>query len=546
MKINYITLLGMFFFASCSNNLEQIAEVNDFSDNNALKINVTAGDFAVEGEMGSRISDNGKVSNFEEGNRVGLIVLEDGTPIEKNNLPFIYSKNQAGNFEWIFDLTTAQSEGKEMYYYNSSKTNLTYIVYFPYSTEANDITSVDGLKSAFLPKEDQSTEENYRASDLLVWSDTEESAVETLNVDLSHAYSSFSLELSLNGILDDATGEGEGTVYSAGEVSNMFFNIDGKTLTPFKAEDGTYRYILPTGFNGNVTWLYTNDGKNYSNTRTINNAVTNKRYAQKESFENGTYTFEKAQVGDFYCVTADGSKGYLVPKDIDPEILKGRNCLGIVFRVKDESGMDVPYKTFEYHGTVVALSDASEGLKWTTGSKESINNWVSSSWSSKPADFAELNITEKKKPQGWANTEAIKAYNQATTDEGKKVQQIAKLDAFATANPIPGTSTGWYWPSIFELRTMVCGQGREEMDKSNPNHNDGMKFLNNQYSILKSVLALPNSELFLSGDYWSSTEVSATNAYSFNMHHNEAWFQQSGNDKNGQWGSCRLKSVFAF
>ena len=544
MKINYITLLGMFFFASCSNNLEQIAEVNDFSDSNALKINVTAGDFAVEGEMGSRISDNGKTSNFEEGDRVGLIVLEDGTPIEKNNLPFIYSKNQAGEFEWIFDLTTAQKESKDMYYYNANKTNVTYIVYYPYSAAADNITTVDGLKSAFQPKEDQSKEENYRASDLLVWSDIEESAVESLDVDLSHAYSSFSLEVALNGTLDDGANDGAGTPYSAGEVSNMVFNIDGKTLTPFKAEDGTYRYILPTDFNGDVTWLYTNDGKNYSNTRTyIDGSAANKRYAQKESFANGKYAFANAQVGDFYCVTSDGQKGYLVPKDIDPEILKGRNCLGIVFRIKADGQDAVPYNdSFEYHGTVVALSDASEGLKWTTGSTESINNWVSS-WSDKPEG---LNITEKTKPQGWANTGAIKAYNQAATDEGKKVQQIAKLDAFATANPIPGTSTGWYWPSIFELRTMVCGQGREEMDKSNPNHNDGMKFLNNQYSILKSVLDLPNPELFLSGDYWSSTEVSATNAYSFNMHHNEAWFNQSGNDKNGQWGSNRLKPVFAF
>ena len=537
MKINYISLLGMLVLASCSNNLEQVIDEKEFIDGKVLKINVTAGDFAVEGKVESRISDNGVVSIFEENDRVGLIVLENGQPIEKNNIPFIYNGN-----EWAFDLQTAQTEGKSIYYYNSAKTNLTYIMYYPYSSAADNITSVEELKNKFTPKEIQSTEADYRVSDLLVWSKESASALETLNAEMKHAYSSFSLEVSMNGTLDDAVSGGSATEYSAGEVTNLTFIIKGKTLTPYKAEDGTYRYILPADFTGDVTWSYTNEDKNYSNTRSISSAEANKRYVQKESFANGVYTFEKAQVGDFYCVTSDGLKGYLVPKDVNPEILKGRNCLGIVFRVKVDGQDAVPYNdSFVYHGSVVALTDASEGLKWTNGTTESINNWVSS-WSTS-TDLNGLNITEKTKPQGWANTEAIKAYNE-TVEESKKVQQIAKLNEFATSNQIPGTSTGWYWPSIFELRTMVCGQGREEMSVAEPMHNDGMKVLESQYSVIQSILNLENQTLFLEGDYWSSTEVSATNAYSFNMKHDKGWFNQSGNGKNGQ--SYRLKPVFAF
>ena len=540
MKINYISLLGMLVLASCSNNLEQVIDEKEFIDGKVLKINVTAGDFAVEGKGESRISDNGAISIFEENDRVGLIVLENGQPIEKNNIPFIYNGN-----EWAFDLQTAQTEGKSIYYYNSAKTDLTYIMYYPYSSAADNIMSVEELKNKFTPKEIQSTEADYRVSDLLVWSKESAIALETLNAEMEHAYSSFSLEVSMNGTLDDAVSGGSATEYSAGEVTNLTFIIKGKTLTPYKAEDGTYRYILPAGFTGDVTWSYTNESKNYSNTRSISGAVANKRYVQKESFANGVYTFDNAQIGDFYCVTSDGSKGYLVPKDIDPEILKGRNCLGIVFRVKEDGQDGVPYNDgFDYHGSVVALTDASEGLKWNNGATESINNWVSS-WSGKPTDFNELNITEKTKPQGWANTEAIKAYNE-TVEESKKVQQIAKLNEFSTSNQIPGTSTGWYWPSIFELRTMVCGQGREEMNVEEPMHNDGMKVLESQYSVIQSILNFGNQTLFLEGDYWSSTEVSATNAYSFNMKHDKGWFNQSGNDKNGQWGSNRLKPVFAF
>lgn len=543
MKINYISLLGVLVLASCSNNLEQVIDEKGYNGK-VLKINVTAGDFAVEGKVESRISDNGAISIFEENDRVGLIVLENGQPIEKNNIPFIYNGN-----EWAFDLHTAQTEGKSIYYYNSAKTDLTYIMYYPYSSAADNITSVEELKNEFTPKEIQSTEADYRVSDLLVWSKESAIALETLNAEMKHAYSSFSLEVSMNGTLDDAVSGGIATEYSAGEVTNLTFIIKGKTLTPYKAEDGTYRYILPDGFTGDVTWSYTNESKNYSNKRSISGAVANKRYVQKESFANGVYTFDNAQIGDFYCVTSDGSKGYLVPKDVNPEILKGRNCLGIVFRIKAEGQDGVPYyDSFDYHGSVVALNDASEELKWTTGSTESINNWVSS-WSSKPTDFNELNITEKTKPQGWANTEAIRAYNDATADEGKKVQQIAKIEAFANDNNIGATTTGWYWPSIFELRTMVCGQGNEQMDKEKPGTNPGKVFLESQFSKVKTVLGLEQGTLFLEGDYWSSSEVAGheNNAYSFNLKKDDgAWFNQSGNDKNGNWGSNRLKLVFAF
>lgn len=545
MKINYITLLGMFFFASCSNNLEQIAEVNDFSDSNALKINVTAGDFAVEGEMGSRISDNGKVSNFEEGDRVGLIVLEDGTPIEKNNLPFIYSKNQAGEFEWIFDIATANMENKDMYFYNANKEKVTYIVYYPYSTEADNITTVEGLKTAFPPKDDQSKEEDYRASDLLVWNTTEASAVKTLNVDLSHAYSSFSLEVALNGILDDGANDGAGTPYSAGEVSNMVFNINGKTLTPFKAEDGTYRYILPTDFNGDVKWLYTNDGKNYSNTRTgIDGSVANKRYAQKESFANGKYAFADAQVGDFYCVTSDGQKGYLVPKDIDPEILKGRNCLGIVFRVKADGQDAVPYNdSFDYHGTVVALKDAGTSMTWSYGESASLESWISSWTDGKPDGYSSIKV--KDKPQGYANTLAMRAYHKSLGAEDKKrIRIIDKLDEFSVANVLPAQTTGWYCPSLFELLTIVRGQGEENVNTAVFGKHPGIDLLNKQYQILN-----PGNKMFADKDYWSSTESDYGTAGScvFNVYVNngDGWYNTNGDgDKNTK--SYNLKPVFAF
>lgn len=529
----------MLVLASCSNNLEQVIDEKEFIDGKVLKINVTAGDFAVEGKVESRISDNGAISIFEENDRVGLIVLENGQPIEKNNIPFIYNGN-----EWAFDLQTAQTEGKSIYYYNSAKTDLTYIMYYPYSSAADNIMSVEELKNKFTPKEIQSTEADYRVSDLLVWSKESAIALETLNAEMEHAYSSFSLEVSMNGTLDDAVSGGIATEYSAGEVTNLTFIIKGKTQTPYKAEDGTYRYILPAGFTGDVTWSYTNESKNYSNTRSISGAVANKRYVQKESFANGVYSFEKAQVGDFYCVTSDGSKGYLVPKDVNPEILKGRNCLGLVFRIKADGQDGVPYNdSFDYHGSVVALNDAGTSMTWSYGESASLETWISSWTDGKPNGYSSIKV--KDKPQGYANTLAMRAYHESLeADDKKRIQIIDKLDEFSEANVLPAETTGWYCPSLFELLTVVRGQGEENVNIDVFGKHPGIDLLNKQYQIL-----YPGKKMFADKDYWSSTESDngAAGSCVFNVYVNngDGWYNKNGDgDKNTK--SYNLKPVFAF
>lgn len=535
MKINYISILGMLLLASCSNNLEQITEEKDFSAAKALKINVTAGDFAVDGEAQSRITDNGAVSTFEKNDRVGLIVLEDGQPIEKNNIPFIYDGT-----EWIFDLETAQKEGKSVYYYNSDKTNMTYIMYYPYSSDANSITNVDGLKAAFTPQEDQSTEEKYRASDLLVWSFESPKALEGITAKMEHAFSSFSLNVVIGGTLDD----GENTPYTAGEVSNVKFTIGDEIIAPYKAEDGTYRYILSKDFTGDIRWTYITNGKNYSNTRELETVQPNTRYVQNEKFTaEGNYSFENAHVGDFYCVTSDGGKGYLVPYNAKIDVLKDRTCLGIVFRVKEDTEEDDPYYgTFnDYHGTVVALNDAPGKMTWTYGESESLESWLTSWTDTKPADYESIRV--KDKPQGYVNTLAMRQYHESASDK-KKIKIIDNLDTFSTQYTLPEGTTGWYCPSLFELLTIVRGQGSENVNTENVGKHPGLDFLNVQYQSL-----YPGKKLFETNDHWSSTESNNTpdGNYVFNVPvtDNNGWFNGKGDgDKNKM--EYYLRPVFSF
>ena len=155
------SILSLGLLAACSS----IEDENILSNqpvekhDHALQIEVNASDFTIDGKIVTRAADKGKETVFEVGDKIGVIIVENGTPIAKNNLPYIYDGSQ-----WDFDQETVESEGtgKVLYYNNAAATNVTYIVYYPYNVEANGAKSVDELKSSFAWKSDQSLESAYR------------------------------------------------------------------------------------------------------------------------------------------------------------------------------------------------------------------------------------------------------------------------------------------------------------------------------------------------------------------------------------------------
>lgn len=91
----------------------------------ALQIKISAGDFITDGTPDTRAIDKGVATTFEDGDKVGVIVLGNGQLLA-DNIPYIYNGSQ-----WGFDTSTADSEGsgKQQCYY--SKKADTYIVYYP-------------------------------------------------------------------------------------------------------------------------------------------------------------------------------------------------------------------------------------------------------------------------------------------------------------------------------------------------------------------------------------------------------------------------------
>ena len=366
------TFLSLLLLAACSP--EDDALPGGDGDNTApaaLRIEVSASDFtsaATRSNAGSnnsidgnnaatRATDNGAVTTFESGDRIGIIVLDGSGNVLSDNIPYKYNGNA-----WNFD--NANGEGKTALYYDNKAT--AYVAYFPYSPEADGITGADipaALKAQFPPRYDQRTEDAYRASDLLVWSNgTGSVPLKTLEIEFTHAYSSLSLSPSIKCKID-----GKETSYTTSSVDDVSFTIGTEPLLPYRADDGSYRIIVSPQTT-DARWFCSYKAKTYGGTMPETALAANNRHTLAPTLKDiGAYTFANAQVGDFYCKN-DNNEGYLIPGDAS--LTEAVACIGIVYstdvnrigtaatQALKKKGVNTP------HGLVMALTNASEGCRW--------------------------------------------------------------------------------------------------------------------------------------------------------------------------------------
>lgn len=488
-----IWVIGM--LSACSNE-DIFAPETPQPGSGAIELTVSASDFVTDGAPHTRATDNGNETTFEPDDRIGLIIVADnGTTLVADNLPYKYNGTS-----WAFD--TGNGESKTIPYYDNGIKDVTYIAYFPYSSGAHEVKTLDALKGKFIPKYDQSSEANYRASDLMVWTSGDASVPQKkLDITLTHAYASISLsQEQVEYTLDD----GNNTPLSyVPQVSDVCFMVGDRVYYPFQAKDGSFRCILPAGTSA-VRWFYTLDGKRYGSSREFDGEATaNTRYARQETTNGGEYGFNKAQAGDFYCKN-DKGEGYLVPGEFAPLSDEQKDaCLGIVYWVGNITGDNYGLLDSKFpngtHGLVVSLwdmpdPDGSVTMLWTYGDYEVVSDWLSyAEWSggTRPEDFKSIMVRDKM--QGYANTIALKEYNvKLGTTDNKRVKPVNGLAAFEKAHPTPSNSSGWYWPSLCELEYVCRGQ-------DNTSGTKGKVMLNTQ-------IGKVSGSVFSDSEYWSSTE----------------------------------------
>ncbi|MDC1804922.1 fimbrillin family protein [Bacteroides uniformis] len=444
----------------------------DAGNGSPLTIQVCSDGFSSSDGCSTRAADVGYTTVFQDGDRLGIVAEQvDGS---KQNLCATYN---------------GATKAWEGIYYDPQTTYLS--AYFPYTEELTDelgsISSagdmLSALKTLMPPSSDQGSLAAYRASDLLTGTCTlHTEGGKSLNVALTHAYSL----LLLRAGTEYTTSDGSFT-YRLPLRDVQVSVDDALACTPFASTEG-YRLIVDKSGSSSVAWFYTLlDGKTY-------------KVAGSASLTEGTYhlynnvisSTRNLAVGDFYY-----SDGGIVPEDTQNPPTEG--CIGIVCWVGDDAFNEDPLLKRDYpgctHGLVVALKEAGS-MHWSD-SYESVQYWVETENGNPYKDVVNLQETDKR--CGYSNTLALKDYNAKKynsavgSNNGYRVLPIDAIEQYAVVNPAPANSSGWYFPSVKELKFMCWGQNAS-------GGTNGKKKLDEQFGKITGGTPLQ------SGTYWSSTE----------------------------------------
>lgn len=491
--------------AACSSTLDEQLPVQEHSVPVAIRVNMDG--FSDELEASTRAFDDGQRTFFQDGDCVGIIALKSGVATTQRTVTY-----DAATRSW--------TAGSSDTYDNTEAT--TYVPYFPYKAElslsniTDAATALAAIKTQIKPKSDQRTAAAYRASDLLTGSCTYSGS--TLTISLSHAYSLLWLQA--------------GTEYSTPDdyvyrtpVTGAAVNCNETLLYPNSSVDGC-RLVVdagtppPSGIA--MKWFYTlTDGKTYQ--ITAGSLPDAGKYHLYRNVTAGGMRL--LQVGDYYY-----SDGGIVPNDTETPPSEG--CIGIVCWVGSDAFNEDPLLKRDYpgctHGLVVALQDVGS-MHWSDSYE-----MITTAWINKDGNPYKdvVNLRETDKRCGYSNTLALKDYNakmyssKVGSTDGYRVLPIDAIEQYAVENPAPANSSGWYFPSVMELKYVCWGQG-------NSQSTSGRNNLNTYISKVGGIVF---------GYYWSSTEYSDRSYY--------AWFVDFGSGNvdisNKSTIACRVRPLLAF
>lgn len=509
MKTNYLTLSVMALaaaFTACSQDNE-IPETNVSDNAQALTIQATESGFeAADAE--SRATDNGKTTEFENGDQMGLFVVRDNGSVVKSNEPITYNST-----------TKTWSTAAPVYYY----TDADYIAYFPYDadlsvseTTTTDIT--DGIISAFdtyfeANKEDQSNLETYRNVDLMLATITAGALAEqttenkTLNFALKHNYSM--IELNVPSYKYSYT-YGEGTKEFSVPMSNFNVTLGNTDVKPCHIGDGIYRMLVEPGdINLEGSFEDPKDQRpvNFSNSNATTKSLAKGSYVKYNISYEGAPSGDAEErdiIGDYYC--QDGS---IYPSDLQAV---PTNAIGIVFSTVGDT--DFEEGNYQYYvvsikerGTLGFLvPNGEEQIEASNVNIADIPNFDSTS----EENFKQC-LTDM---AGWASTNVIKAI---TTPKTYNItDDLVDNWTGAFAAPESGT-TGWFIPSIGQWMKLQDLLEEETVPSyTYTSTNNGHKLTsttggqtNTTLVGLLSKLNVESMSKTFNGCYWSLTQEAA-------------------------------------
>ena len=240
------------------------------------------------------------------------------------------------------------------------------------------------------------------------------------------------------------------------------------------------------------------------------------------------YTLEDARVGDFYCKTADGTTGYLIPGDASLTDAQQAACIGIVYstdvsrigaaatQALNTKGVNTP------HGLVMALTNASDGCRWGENGK----NENSGGADGEPfkADTDKL-YKMYDNVDGYGETHwIIDTYGrsgntalQNTYTAFYHASRYGTAESSTEKYAAPSNTTGWFIPSMGQWWDILSNLGKinltsyqDDTSSSIPISGAAPIAVTNMNSYLQKI---SGATQFSTGTYfWASSEYNGSDA----------------------------------
>lgn len=489
----------------------------------SITIAVTDGGYVFSSEPKNRGAvtravENDYATEFTAGDKIGVFAIEINSV---NSRSFIYE-----NLCFVYNGKTWVSEnGSELSHTPQPGSRIYYFSYYPYrsdmtgkynisATDSNGVKTTKADKffseliASWYPAADQSTYDAYNASDLMV-------AEGELTPSANGFVLTFKMEHQMGLLILDLPGteytyteavsgveqEKSYPLYTGVSLPNRFWRKDRysartiiKSKTPFSSGSCSYyndeleqRFFQISDEELLPGWYkhYTVDG----------GEVKKVSRPLKE--------------GDYYM-----DDGGIVPNEKVQNVssMPAGKCLGVVFWVGEKEGIhwtqsgaqegdhllmaDHPGCT---RGMVVGLKDAQSSCAWSSNVSSGLWDW---------ADSFSFPAGEQKKVEMIRSSNALFGYNRSLlfplykgANSTADFLAYESVKTYASANPAPEGSSGWFLPGQYELATMCFGMPSSYTVEGNAYYFENLVMKQKLDSWLRSA---GGDELL--GTYWSSSE----------------------------------------
>lgn len=443
---------------------------------------------------------------------------------------------------------------------------VTFTAYYPYTAELG----ADGIISA------STADQTKQASFDFLWAQAQGSYADpAVRFDFGHRMSLISLTfingndvsledltytvdgLTADGTFDTATGEATVLGNTATSMTAPLTS-DRKSLLivfPQTVESVTLNaYVDGQQYACNLSLTELKSGHQYSFNLTVKKSAltvtgcTITNWNSSGSFSGnasmpktlGEKDLAKAAIGDFYM--RDGS---IVDKSavLTDEQIEG--CIGIVFstdlsRMGEDAKAALAAKGLTPHGLVMALTNAADGVMWST---EQIDE------SGLPNIYTlreQYNDVDGFNETKWI----IDNHSEELSDKYPAFYHTSLYGSSpeTTAYAAPATSTGWFVPSAGNLIDIMRYLGNnEKIYETTQSNYAGLSLGGVAVSIMnninQSMAQIRNSQKLNDIGFWTSTESSNTNVEFMHLY-NDNTLSLGGTSKNNQSNSVRCILAF--